>query len=121
MGADPAVLVRLGGALSGDLIEACATHNPQRVTQSLPYINLREATLGSLNGMHIPESPHFTLSEVAPGVWAALAGDTGASICNTAIVDLGDRTLIFDAFQTIRAAEDLRAAAEALTGRSAAF
>jgi glyoxylase-like metal-dependent hydrolase (beta-lactamase superfamily II) len=36
-------------------------------------------------------------------------------------VDLGDRTLIFDCFQTVRAAEDLRSSALALTGRSAAL
>jgi glyoxylase-like metal-dependent hydrolase (beta-lactamase superfamily II) len=69
--------------------------------------------------MSVPESPHFRLAEVGPGVWAALAGSTGACVSNAAIVDLGDRTLVFDCFQTIRAAEDLRAAAGSLTGRSA--
>ena len=29
--------------------------------------------------MSLPEYPHFTLQEAAPGVYAALAGDTGAS------------------------------------------
>jgi cyclase len=71
--------------------------------------------------MNLPEYPHFTLVEAAPGVYAALAGDTGACISNAAIVDLGDRTLIFDTFQTVVAAEDLRQAAMSLTGRSAAL
>ncbi|MCB2223764.1 MAG: MBL fold metallo-hydrolase [Actinobacteria bacterium] len=71
--------------------------------------------------MSLPEYPHFTLTEVAPGVWAALAGDTGACISNAAVIDLGDRTLVFDTFQTVRAAGDLRHAAEALTGRGAAL
>jgi len=71
--------------------------------------------------MSLPEYPHFTLVEAAPGVHGAMAGDTGACISNAAIIDLGDRTLIFDTFQTIQAAEDLREAAMALTGRSAAL
>jgi len=71
--------------------------------------------------MSLPEYPHFTLVEAAPGVYGAMAGDTGACISNAAIIDLGDRTLIFDTFQTIQAAEDLRQAAMALTGRSAAL
>jgi cyclase len=71
--------------------------------------------------MGFSQYPHFTLEEAGPGVWAALAGATGACISNAAIVDLGDRTLVFDTFQTVRAAEDLRKAAEELTGRSAAL
>ena len=71
--------------------------------------------------MAIPEYPHFTVVEAGPGVYAALAGDTGACISNAGIIDLGDRTLIFDTFQTVQAAEDLRKASIALTGRSAAL
>lgn len=71
--------------------------------------------------MRLPSYPHFTLVEAGPGVYAALAGDTGACISNAAIVDLGDRTLIFDTFQTVTAATDLRDAAMQVTGRSAAL
>lgn len=71
--------------------------------------------------MSLSGYPHFTLAEAAPGVYAALAGDTGACIGNAAIIDLGDRTLVFDTFQTVVAAADLRRAALALTGRSAAL
>jgi glyoxylase-like metal-dependent hydrolase (beta-lactamase superfamily II) len=63
------------------------------------------------------ESPHFRLEEVAPGAWAALAGDTGACVSNAGIVDLGDQTLVFDTFITPAAGSDLRRAAERLTGR----
>ena len=71
--------------------------------------------------MSLPSYPHFTLVEAGPGVYAALAGDTGACISNAAIIDLGDKTLIFDTFQTVTAAGDLRDAATRLTGRSAAL
>ena len=66
-------------------------------------------------------SDHFTLHEVAPGVYAALARPGSAAICNSTIVDLGDRTLVVDTFQTLSAADDLLAAARDLTGRSAAL
>ena len=71
--------------------------------------------------MSLPAYPHFTLTDAAPGVHVALAGDTGACISNAAIIDLGDKTLIFDTFQTVTAATDLRDAAMRLTGRSAAL
>jgi cyclase len=54
---------------------------------------------------------------LADGVYAAIHIDGGAAIGNAGIVDLGDRTLIYDTFLTPQAAEDLRIAAEALTGR----
>jgi cyclase len=64
-----------------------------------------------------PESRHFRLQQLAGGVYAAIHIDGGAAISNAGIVDLGDRTLIFDAFIAPQAAADLRTAAEALTGR----
>lgn len=63
-------------------------------------------------------SEHFSLEEVAPGAWVALAGTTGACVSNAGIIDLGDRTLVFDTFITPAAGRDLRSAAEALTGRA---
>ena len=62
-------------------------------------------------------SEHFSLEEVAPGAWVALAGTTGACASHAGLIDLGDRTLVFDTFITPVAGRDLRAAAEALTGR----
>jgi glyoxylase-like metal-dependent hydrolase (beta-lactamase superfamily II) len=65
----------------------------------------------------LPHSKHFRLQQLAEGVYAAIHRDGGGAICNAGIVDLGDRTLIFDAFVAPQPAADLRAAAEALTGR----
>ncbi len=67
----------------------------------------------------LPHSEHFQLHQLAHGVYAAIASDGGGAFSNAGIVDLGDRTLIFDTFNTPQAAQDLRAAAEALTGRPA--
>ena len=65
----------------------------------------------------LPGSKHFRLQQLADGVYAAVHIDGGAAIGNAGIVDLGDRTLVYDTFLTPQAAEDLRIAAEALTGR----
>jgi glyoxylase-like metal-dependent hydrolase (beta-lactamase superfamily II) len=61
-------------------------------------------------------SKHFVIQRLAPGVWAAIANDKyGHAICNAAIIDLGDKALIFDPFMNIDAAKDLKAAAVKLT------
>lgn len=65
----------------------------------------------------LPESRHFHLQRVEDGVYAAIHKGGGAAIGNAGIVDLGDRTLIFDSMYTPMAGRDLRAAAETLLGR----
>jgi cyclase len=62
-------------------------------------------------------SRHFQLEQLADGVYAAIHADDGWAICNAGIIDLGDRTLVFDAFLAPAAASDLRDTAESLTGR----
>jgi glyoxylase-like metal-dependent hydrolase (beta-lactamase superfamily II) len=66
----------------------------------------------------LPDSKHFRLERAADGVYAAIHIDGGAAIGNAGIVDLGDRTPVYDTMFTPQAAEDLRAVAEALTGRA---
>ena len=60
---------------------------------------------------------HFGLQQLADGVYAAVHADGGWVICNVGIVDLGERTLIFDTGLSPQGAVELRAAAVALTGR----
>ena len=62
-------------------------------------------------------SRHFRLEQLADGVYAAIHADDGWATCNAGIIDLGDRTLVFDAFMSPEAASDLKHAAEQLTGR----
>ena len=65
---------------------------------------------------------HFTVDQLGDGVWAVLhrtappAPDAWA-VSNAGIVDLGDRTLVFDTLMSPDAARELRMAAEELTGR----
>ena len=65
----------------------------------------------------LPTSEHFELHRLTEGVWAALALEVGPTFSNAGIVDLGDQTLVFDAFELPAAGANLRAAAEHLTGR----
>lgn len=62
-------------------------------------------------------SRHFHLEQLADGVYAAINAQEGWAICNAGIIDLGDRTLVYDAFIAPQAASDLQAAAEHLTHR----
>ena len=63
-------------------------------------------------------SENFALQQMAEGVWAAIHNDQyGKAICNAGIIDLGDKTLVFDPFMTPEAAKELRILAEELTHR----
>ena len=69
-----------------------------------------------------PASKHFALEQLAPGVWAAIQNDNyGHAICNAGIIDLGDKTVVFDPFMTPEAGRDLKKAAEQLIGRPVAL
>jgi cyclase len=63
------------------------------------------------------QSDHFTLYQLADGIFVAIALNGGAAIANAGILDLGDRTLIYDTFMTPQAARDLLTAAQHVTGR----
>jgi cyclase len=65
----------------------------------------------------LPTSPHFTLHELGEGVYAALHAPGGWAQSNAGIIDLGDRTLIYDTFISPKASRDLLEAARTLTGR----
>jgi glyoxylase-like metal-dependent hydrolase (beta-lactamase superfamily II) len=60
------------------------------------------------------ESKHFSLERLAEGVHAAIHKPGGGAFANAGIIDLGDSTLLVDAFDTQAAASDLRRAAETL-------
>ena len=69
----------------------------------------------------LPTSEHFELKPLTDGVYAAVGHAGGGARSNAGIIDLGDRTLVFDTFMTVQAAQDLRSAAEELTGRPASY
>jgi len=43
-------------------------------------------------------SKHFTLHQLAEGVYAAIATDGGAACCNAGLIDLGGQVVVFDTF-----------------------
>ena len=63
-------------------------------------------------------SNHFTLQPLAENVFAAVAKDGGAAICNAGLVDLGGQILVYDTFLTPQAAQDLRDSAVKYFGRT---
>ena len=69
--------------------------------------------------MSNPESvsEHLKLQPVAEGAYAAIATAEGRAFSTAGIIDLGDRTLVFDTFQSPLAGADLKRAAIELTGR----
>jgi cyclase len=81
--------------------------------------NLSPSSLQPNHINHLYSSRHFDLHQLAEGVYAAINAPEGWAICNAGIIDLGDRTLVYDTFTAPQAAEDLRQAAEILTGRPA--
>lgn len=64
------------------------------------------------------ESRHYRFRQLASGVLAAIAIDGGGAFANSGIVDLGDKTIVYDTSITPAAAVDLVRAAQSLTGRS---
>ncbi|KSU64557.1 Second ring cyclase [[Bacillus] enclensis] len=60
-------------------------------------------------------SKHFNLEKVSPSVYAAIAKEGGGSAANAGFVDLGDKVMVFDTFNTQQASEDLRYIAEKVT------
>jgi cyclase len=63
------------------------------------------------------ESKHFTLKPLTNGVYACIHKPGGAAYSNAGIIDLGDRTLLVDAFDTLAAGRDLRHTAEVVFKR----
>jgi glyoxylase-like metal-dependent hydrolase (beta-lactamase superfamily II) len=61
------------------------------------------------------ESKHFQIKRLADGVYAAVASERGYASCNAGIIDIGDKTIVFDTFLTPEAARDLLKAAGQLT------
>lgn len=60
---------------------------------------------------------HFNTEPLAQGVYACIHQPGGGAYANAGIIDLGDQTLVVDAFQTLAAGRALRQAAETLCGR----
>lgn len=65
----------------------------------------------------ILESKHFTLEQLADGVYACVHKPGGVAYSNAGIIDLGDRTLLVDALNFVAAGRDLRQTAESLFSR----
>ncbi len=66
-------------------------------------------------------SKHFQMQRLADGVYAAIASEQGYAACNAGIIDIGDRTIVFDTFLTPEAARDLLRITKQLTTNRIAY
>lgn len=64
---------------------------------------------------------YFTLKKMANGVFAAIAKPGNGAWSNAGVVDLGSELLVFDAFNTPSAAQELKIQAEILTGKKVKY
>jgi cyclase len=63
----------------------------------------------------VQKSRHFTMQELATGIYAAIATDGAWAICNAGIIDLGHETVIFDTFVNQIPARELKEVAQEVT------
>ncbi len=69
----------------------------------------------------LPSSEYFTLRPITDKVFAAVAKEGSPAFSNAGVVDTGDHILVFDTFNTFRAADDLRRDTEIITKRLVNF
>lgn len=92
------------------------------MNRTLPALLLTVCLLTHTSYRPVPPSRHFHIEHLSDGVWVAINNDAyGHAICNAGIVDMGDRTLVFDPFMNLDAAQDLKAVAKELTHREASI
>ncbi|MDF9841617.1 MULTISPECIES: MBL fold metallo-hydrolase [unclassified Paenibacillus] len=56
-------------------------------------------------------SRHFSINQLAEGIYVLIASEQGGAMSNAGIIDMGGFTLVFDTFNTPQAGRDLREAA----------
>ncbi|MED3551323.1 MBL fold metallo-hydrolase [Cytobacillus praedii] len=61
------------------------------------------------------QSKHFKLEKVSNSIYAAIAQEGGGAAANAGFVDLGEKVIIFDTFNTQQASQDLMHLAESIT------
>lgn len=67
------------------------------------------------------ETPFFDLYKLSEGIYAAIAKPGQGAWSNAGFVDLGNETLVFDAFNTPTAAAELKIQAEKHTGNKVSY
>jgi hypothetical protein len=70
-------------------------------------IFLEKKSLGK-EEIQVYDSNHFELIQIRDGIYAAIAKDGGGAVGNAGFVDLGDKVIVFDTFNTQQAALDLK-------------
>jgi glyoxylase-like metal-dependent hydrolase (beta-lactamase superfamily II) len=66
---------------------------------------------------HLENAKHFNFEQLTTGVYACIHKPGGFAFSNAGIIDLGDRTIVVDACETLAAGRELRLTAESLFDR----
>lgn len=86
------------------------------------FAMVQPAALHAQRRKKINLSANFRIEQLAPRVWVAINNDQyGKAICNAGIVDLGNKTLVFDAFLAPSAAKELKLIAMQLTHKQVSY
>jgi cyclase len=91
----------MNGQISGDVMIIAGSNILERKVWSMPT----------------PEWKHYQVEELRPGVFALLAIPGKAAHSNSALIDLGDRSLLVDTGETVLAGEELQRISRQLTGK----
>ena len=67
--------------------------------------------------VRLPKTEHYSFQKLDEGITFGEARREGTALSNTAILDLGGSTVLFDTSLTLRSAREIRHAAQILTGR----
>ena len=67
--------------------------------------------------VRLPKTEHYSFQKLDEGITFGEARREGTALSNTAILDLGGSTVLFDTSLTLRSAREIRHAAQVLTGR----
>lgn len=77
----------------------------------------RRVAAQKMHADRFPPSEHYSFEPIGERTTFARARPEGTALSNAGLIDLGGSTLVFDTSLTLRAAQDLRAASIAATGR----
>jgi cyclase len=72
----------------------------------------------TMSGVSTLHSEHFVFETIGDGITFGRARREGTALSNTALIDLGPSTLVFDTSLTLHSARDIRTASLALTHRA---
>ena len=95
------------------VINSCIVHEILRKLRMTRLVCVMEPLMRTfiffifLFGIAYPQSANFRMIKLSEGVYTAINRPGGKAICNAGIIDLGDKTVIFDPFLSLEVTQEL--------------